>query len=74
MSSTVQIYTNKVEIEEQDKGSKLVTLENVDASDFVNEFIAEEILDAMDFSVIHKYVTDRADDEADFSGCGEGER
>lgn len=61
MSSTVQIYTSNVEVEPDGKDALLVTLEEVDASDFVSEFIASEILDAMDFSDIVKYVTDRTE-------------
>jgi len=49
MTSTVQVYANNVSIEPN--GNKIyVTLEDVDASDFVSEFTVDEILSAMDFS------------------------
>lgn len=52
MSSTIQIYSTGIDVEPEDNGSILVTLDDVDAGDFVSEFIASEILDAMDFSDI----------------------
>lgn len=49
MSSTVQVYAKNVSIEPSNN-QVYVTLEDVDASDFVSEFTVDEILSAMDFS------------------------
>lgn len=63
MSSTIQVYSTGIDVEPEDNGSILVTLEDVDAGDFVAEYTVDEILSAMDFSDIVKYVTDRSDEE-----------
>lgn len=70
MSSTIQVYASRVEVEDDINGFKHVTLENVDANDFVHEFTADEVLDAMDFDVIADYVTKRLEEDyTDFSGA-----
>ena len=53
-----------------------VMLNDVSASDFVNEFTAEEILEAMDFSRVYDWAMEmKGDDEyEDFSGATEGDR
>jgi len=52
--SDITFYGNKIE---QDGNE--TTVFGAEPSDFVSEFIASEILDAMDFNDIVKYVTDR---------------
>jgi len=78
MSSTIQVYTNDVVIEEV-TGQRLfgtvddvqVTIKDVDASDIVPEFIVSELLDAIDFADIEKYYLARKgdSDDEDFSGA-----
>jgi len=57
MSSTISVYGKGVTVENlsgdelYDKdGDVQVTINDVDASDFVSEFTVDEILSAMDFS------------------------
>jgi len=50
--SSIQLYSTKIEVDTVDNKTLSVYLENVDASDFVNEFTVDEILSAMDFSDI----------------------
>lgn len=54
MSSTVQVYAKNVSIEPSNN-QVYVTLEDVDASDFVSEFTVDEILSAMDFSDVYDW-------------------
>ena len=76
MSSTVSLYAKGVTVENLHgeelfdlTGEVQVTLNDVDASDFVSEFISSEILDAMEWVDIIKYVAERQLDDADFSGA-----
>ena len=72
MSSNVSVYTSSMMVEdlsgnelfETDKENQ-VTMNDVDAIDFVSEFMVSEVLDAMDFSDVVDYVTKRqgTDDE-----------
>lgn len=62
MSSTIQVYTKNINIEAQ-RDVMLVTLEDVDASDFVSEFTVDEVLSAMDFSdVFHWAIKMKGED------------
>ena len=66
MSSNVSVYTSSMMVEdlsgnelfETDKENQ-VTMNDVDASDFVSEFMVSEVLDAMDFSDVVDYVAKR---------------
>jgi hypothetical protein len=64
----IQLYVKKQDLTiEPDGEDYLVSIENVQANDFVNEFCAEEILDAMDFDTISDYIIARAqDNESEF--------
>ena len=63
MSETIQIYTNKVTIEPEDRDSTQVTIYNVHIGDIVPQFPIQEILQAIadthDFSTIADWVTEQ---------------
>jgi hypothetical protein len=65
--STITIYTPTIEIEADGLGGMQVTIE-ADAGDFVSEFMPHEILEAMDWSTVVKYVDDRrGEDDEDWT-------
>ena len=64
MSSTIQVYSKGIDVEPEDNGSILVTLDDVDASDFVSEFAMDEILSQYEFSDVHDWVVARLKDES----------
>ena len=72
----IKLYVKDIIVEKQKDGTFEVDLIDVDASDFVNEFTAEEILEAMDFSRVYDWaMAMKGDDEyEDFSGATEGDR
>lgn len=64
MSSTVQVYTSGIDVEPDGKDALLVTIDDVDASDFTSEFSMDEVLSTYELSEVHDWVVARLSDES----------
>lgn len=69
MSSTIQVYSSDVVVEEV-TGQRVfgtvedvvVTLKDVDVGDFTSEYSLDEVLDQYEFSDIHDWVIKRLEE------------
>lgn len=68
MSETIQLYTNKVTTEPEDKNCTLVTINNIEADEIVAQFTASELLRAIadhyDLSTIIDWVKCALEDKS----------
>jgi len=68
MSETIQLYTNKVTTEPEDKNCTLVTINNIEADEIVPQFTASELLQAIadhyDLSTIIDWVKCALEDKS----------
>ncbi len=58
----LQIYCKRVIVEADSADSNLVTLEGFDLSEVTSQFTVAELLDCLELSDIHSYVTSRVED------------